>query len=378
MNYTDRFMELVAEFKKRTDIPHHIRLGALAQAILESGRGQSGLAMAHNNFFGIKMRKELASIAIGVNYKAHDGKDEYAKFKTIEDAVEGYWKFINRKPYEGFEKAQNALEYVRFLHRAGYAEGKDYVTKIEKIIPEASSLLGGAVPDVTDISTGETKPQVGSDQAPKESQEDEGSAEPGERETPNIDEVLSPVVVLLIGHEKKAGGASFKHSAFKNEYQYNTVLCELAHDYAQEKYPNMKVHLIFRDGKGRTKALEEAAKLHPDAVIEFHFNAHNGKAMGSETLCSIEQKDREFSEIIHTAICKIFGRGGKSRGVKAIPRSARGGTNVYLLPGYANCLVEPFFGDNPTEAELAVKVQKQYAQGVIDAIYQWCQKVNLA
>lgn len=372
----DVWADLLSAYKKRIEIPYHLRIASLAMWILESGRGTSNLAKAHLNFGGIKMRKELAAVAIGIQYKAHDGKDEYAKFKTVDDFITGFWLFIGRKPYEGWEKNSNTPEeFVRFIHRCGYAESPTYVEKVSKLFEEADKLLGG---EKSPPQSEPTPPKCESG-APREKEEiPEDQPQDSEKETPSIEDVLKPVVVVLVGHEKKAGGAGFKHTAFKNEYAYNTKTAEMMLAYAKEKYPGMDMHVIFRDGIGRSGALKKAAQLQPDATIELHFNAANGKAMGSETLCSVEQKDRDLATLVQDKICMVFGRGGKSRGVKAIPRSARGGENVYLLPGYANCLVEPFFGDNPTEAELAVKKHKQYAEGLVEAMFAWCKKVSLA
>jgi hypothetical protein len=367
--------DLIEAYKKRVEIPRHLRVASLAQWILESGRGTSGLAKAHLNFGGIKMRKELAPVAIGINYKAHDGKDEYAKFKTVDDFITGFWLFIGRKPYEGWEKnSDTSLDFVRFIHRAGYAEAANYVNQVSQLFAEADKLLG--VEKAPDQGSPSAEPTPG--EAQNEEAGEAGPNEGTEKETPEIDEILSPVVVLLVGHEKKAGGANLNHSAFKNEYAYNTKTAEMAKEYAAEKFPNMKVHIIFRDGVGRSGALAKARDLKPDATIELHFNAANAKAIGTETLCSVEQKDRELAEIVQRKVCLVFGRGGMSRGVKAIPRGARGGENVYLMPGYANCLIEPFFGDTKTEADMAVAKHKQYACALVEAMMEWCKKVSLA
>mgnify|MGYP001017083114 CR=1 FL=1 len=185
------------------------------------------------------------------------------------------------------------------------------------------------------------------------------------RETPAPDESIKATLVLVVGHEKRAPGASFALGG--SEYDYNTKVAALCEDYAKKSYPGMVVKTVFRDGVGISGAYATAKGLNPDACIELHFNAFNGKVAGTETLSTVEDKDKAFAKVIQKAMCKVFGREGDSRGVKVIPKSARGGGNIYSLPGFANCLVEPFFGDNREEAEAALSKQQDYARALIDA-----------
>lgn len=121
----------------------------LAQAILESGRGESELFKLHGNPFGMKYRSEMAEIAEQVPYTDSVGeKDTYCKFRSLEDAVKGYWRFIERSPYEGWkENCPTPQAYIQFIARAGYVGGDNqakevYIQKVLKLIPEAQSLLG--------------------------------------------------------------------------------------------------------------------------------------------------------------------------------------------------------------------------------------------
>jgi len=76
----------------------------LAQWMLESGRATSALAKEHYNFGGLKWRPEMAPYATRISFEAHDGTDFYCKFPTIESFINGYWAFINRAPYTGWEE----------------------------------------------------------------------------------------------------------------------------------------------------------------------------------------------------------------------------------------------------------------------------------
>lgn len=125
----------------------------LAQAILESGRGESDLFKLHGNPFGMKYRPEMAEIAEPVLYTDSVGeKDTYCKFRSLEDAVKGYWRFIERSPYEGWkENSRTPQAYIQFIARAGYVGGDNqskevYIQKVLKLIPEAKKLLGDILP----------------------------------------------------------------------------------------------------------------------------------------------------------------------------------------------------------------------------------------
>lgn len=188
------------------------------------------------------------------------------------------------------------------------------------------------------------------------------------RETPTPMDILTPRLVIIVGHEKKKPGATFALGG--SEYQYNSEIANIIEE--RSKTQKIDVKVVFRDGIGISGAYKKAASLKPDACIELHFNAFNKKAIGTATLCSVESMDQTFAKLVHTKICSVFERVGLSRGVQVLPRSARGGANIYGLPGSANCLVEPFFGDVLSEAQLASSKKQQYAQCLIDAFVQWC------
>jgi N-acetylmuramoyl-L-alanine amidase len=119
----------------------HLRAVTLAQWMLESARATSGLAKLHYNFGGLKWRKEMAAYATKIKYEAHDGVDYYCKFATIENFVAGYWAFLNRAPYSGWEEhAETGEEFIRFIGPI-YTPSKKYADKVLNLVPEADVLL---------------------------------------------------------------------------------------------------------------------------------------------------------------------------------------------------------------------------------------------
>lgn len=92
-------------------------------------------------------------------------------------------------------------------------------------------------------------------------------------------------------------------------------------------------------------------KINPtdkDVVVEFHFNAYNGKATGTEVLVSDNANDRSKSmakELVD-GYARIMGI--ENRGVKTESQSARGKLGLMRKKG-AVALVEICFIDNLTD-----------------------------
>ena len=151
-NWND-FVQVLA----RTNIEfEHLKVAQLAQAILESGWGKSKLFKLHANPFGMKYRQEM-QISTPVEYDAHDGIDIYCNFAALEDAIKGYWIFIDRPVYSGWRNNSATPEdFIRFIAFAGYIDGpfdgtqadivrkEEYISKVLKLIPDARKLLENA------------------------------------------------------------------------------------------------------------------------------------------------------------------------------------------------------------------------------------------
>lgn len=62
--------------------------------ILESGWGASILSREHMNYAGMKYRNRMQSYATPIEYEAHDGRDTYCKFASLENFILGFWVFL--------------------------------------------------------------------------------------------------------------------------------------------------------------------------------------------------------------------------------------------------------------------------------------------
>lgn len=185
------------------------------------------------------------------------------------------------------------------------------------------------------------------------------------------------ILGIIIGHDRKSQGASLAKPWGTSEYVYNSELAEMMKDYIVEAKLPIKPEIIFRDGVGIKGAYDVADKKKCDVVIELHFNGFNGKAHGTSCLTTSVQGDVDFATVIQKMMCEVFERPGMSRGVKSLARGDRGGVNVHSFPGGVNCLVEPFFGDNPAEAKMGIERKAEYAQALVNGVVLWARKKNI-
>lgn len=151
----------LVEVYRGENIRHpNLRAVTLAQWMLESGRATSKLAKEHYNFGGLKWRKELAPFATKISYEASDGVDFYCKFATLESFINGYWAFLGRAPYSGWEEhADDAEDFIHFIGPI-YTPAKNYAGKVLALVSEAEGLLS-ALPSPAVTSMVAAAPAVG-------------------------------------------------------------------------------------------------------------------------------------------------------------------------------------------------------------------------
>jgi hypothetical protein len=159
--------ELVAAAREAVIPAPDLRAVTLAQWIIESGRGTSRLAREHGNFAGLKWRPEMKGFAIPVIYEAHDGTDTYCAFSSVEVFIAGYWRFIGRSIYSGWEAfAHDPRSFIQFLEARGYAGDPNkkkpnqlsYSQKVLNAVPEAELLLATPVGTTDLIPLEEDRP----------------------------------------------------------------------------------------------------------------------------------------------------------------------------------------------------------------------------
>ncbi|OAQ37940.1 hemagglutinin [Pedobacter psychrophilus] len=123
VSYINRFKTIAITEMNKFGIPASI---TLAQALLESGTGNSDLAKYANNHFGIKCTSDWAGKGY---YKDDDQKDDcFRVYKNPEESFKDHSEFLKRKRYAFlFELDKDDYEgWAKGLKQAGYATNPKY------------------------------------------------------------------------------------------------------------------------------------------------------------------------------------------------------------------------------------------------------------
>jgi flagellum-specific peptidoglycan hydrolase FlgJ len=132
LQYVRKYAPLAVLEMHEYKIPASI---TLAQGILESGNGRSGLATKSNNHFGIKCHTGWKGEKV---YHDDDEKGEcFRKYKYVRTSYKDHSKFLTgRKRYEKLFKLRKSdyKGWAKGLKKAGYATDKKYPKKLIKII----------------------------------------------------------------------------------------------------------------------------------------------------------------------------------------------------------------------------------------------------
>lgn len=136
-SYIDTYSTIAVKEMHRTGIPASIKL---AQAINESGFGQSYLAKKGNNHFGIKCGKSWNGKTI---YKKDDryrkGKlvsSCFRKYNSVEESFKAHSAFLKKERYKSLFSIPSSdyKNWARGLQRAGYATSKTYSKRLIELI----------------------------------------------------------------------------------------------------------------------------------------------------------------------------------------------------------------------------------------------------
>ena len=113
----------------------------IAQAIIESGWGKSGLASKYHNYFGLKCGSSWKGKSVNMTTKEEykvgtmtNIRDNFRVFEDFDDGIRGYFEFINTSRYANLKGVKNPEEYVKRLKADGYATSSKYVDNIMRVI----------------------------------------------------------------------------------------------------------------------------------------------------------------------------------------------------------------------------------------------------
>lgn len=129
--YIERYKDIAISEMEEYGIPASIKL---AQALLESGNGNSRLAREANNHFGIKCTPEWQG---GKTYHDDDRRNDcFRVYSRAEDSFHDHSQFLLRKRYAAlFELDQDDYKgWARGLKAAGYATNPRYADLLISLI----------------------------------------------------------------------------------------------------------------------------------------------------------------------------------------------------------------------------------------------------
>lgn len=139
----ETFIQKVAEKVKKYAPLYGICVHSpiIAQAIIESGWGKSGLASKYHNYFGLKCGSSWkggsVNMATREEYKpgvVTNIKDNFRTYEDFDAGIRGYFEFINTSRYANLKGVKSPEVYVRRLKADGYATSSKYVDNIMRVI----------------------------------------------------------------------------------------------------------------------------------------------------------------------------------------------------------------------------------------------------
>ncbi len=137
-SFVDTYGQMAFDIGKKYGIPYE---AILAQGIIESGYGQSGLTQLANNFFGIKASAgwsgETINMKTGEVYSGNAVIVDatFRKYPTPEAGWDGYGDFIisNSRYKNALNYPGDPIQYITEIKAAGYATSPTYVNTVGSV-----------------------------------------------------------------------------------------------------------------------------------------------------------------------------------------------------------------------------------------------------
>lgn len=124
----------------------------IAQAIIESRYGESGLAKYHN-YFGLKCGSSWKGASVNMKTKEEYTvgtlttiKDNFRAYPSMVEGVKGYYDFISTKRYTNLKTATSYTEFAQLLKADGYATSSSYVKTLTDTVAKYNLSRFDSVP----------------------------------------------------------------------------------------------------------------------------------------------------------------------------------------------------------------------------------------
>lgn len=115
----------------------------IAQAILESGWGESKLAAKYHNYFGLKCGTKWTGKSVNLSTMEEytpgtltQIKDNFRVYDSMEQGVKGYFEFIQLARYQNLKGITEPRKYLETIKADGYATSSTYVENNMNLIAQ--------------------------------------------------------------------------------------------------------------------------------------------------------------------------------------------------------------------------------------------------
>ena len=141
----EEFIQKIAGYVKKYAAAYEIKVCSpiIAQAILESGWGESRLAKDYHNYFGLKCgtkwQGKAVNLATWEEYEAGTAmviSDYFRIFDNMEEGVKGYFELLQLPRYQNLKGITEPGRYLETIWADGYATSSVYVQKNMELIEQ--------------------------------------------------------------------------------------------------------------------------------------------------------------------------------------------------------------------------------------------------
>lgn len=155
----ESFIEQVAAYVRKYAAAYGIKVHSpiIAQAILESGWGESSLAARYHNYFGLKCGSNWTGKSVNMATKEEyqpgtltSIRDNFRVYDSMEEGVKGYFEFIQYTRYHNLRGITDPRKYLETIKADGYATSSAYVENNMRLV-EQYNLTKYDVTEVIDV-----------------------------------------------------------------------------------------------------------------------------------------------------------------------------------------------------------------------------------
>lgn len=140
-----QFIKSIAEYVKKYASAYGIAVHSpiIAQAVLESGWGESKLASVYHNYFGLKCGTKWTGKSVNLSTMEEytpgtltEIKDNFRVYESMEEGVKGYFEFIQLARYQNLRGITDPEKYLETIKADGYATSSKYVENTMRIVTQ--------------------------------------------------------------------------------------------------------------------------------------------------------------------------------------------------------------------------------------------------